>query len=107
MVGSHLDTQAPGGRFDGVLGVLAGLEAMRSIDPAGIAARRPIEIVNWTNEQGARFSLGVVGSNLFAGRVALEVLLSTRDRAGVIMGGASERHGRALTHRRLHQFLTC
>jgi len=49
MVGSHLDTQAPGGRFDGVLGVLAGLEAMRAINRAGIATRRPIEIVNWTS----------------------------------------------------------
>jgi len=49
MVGSHLDTQAPAGRFDGVLGVFAGLEAMRAINRAAIATRRPIEIVNWTS----------------------------------------------------------
>ena len=95
MVGSHLDTQAPAGRFDGVLGVFAGLEAMRAINRAGIATRRPIEIVNWTNEEGARFPPGVVGSNLFAGRVALEVLLATRDRTGVAMGDELSRIGYA------------
>ena len=95
MVGSHLDTQAPGGKFDGVLGVLAGLEVVRTLDRAGIRTRRPIEVVNWTNEEGARFPPGVVGSNLFAGRTTLEALLATRDRAGIFMGDELKRIGYA------------
>lgn len=55
-IGSHLDTQPTGGRFDGVLGVLAGLETLRALDEAGIRTRAPILLVNWTNEEGARFS---------------------------------------------------
>ncbi|MEH2529043.1 N-carbamoyl-L-amino-acid hydrolase [Bradyrhizobium sp. AZCC 1588] len=95
MVGSHLDTQAPGGRFDGVLGVLAGLEVVRTLNRAGIRTRRAIEVVNWTNEEGARFPPGVVGSNLFAGRTTLETLLQTRDRAGILMGDELKRIGYA------------
>ncbi|WP_346659343.1 allantoate amidohydrolase [Bradyrhizobium sp. 164] len=95
MLGSHLDTQAPGGRFDGVLGVLAGLEAVRTLDRAAIRTRRAIEVVNWTNEEGARFPPGVVGSNLFAGRTTLETLLQTRDRAGILMGDELKRIGYA------------
>lgn len=93
MMGSHLDTQAPGGRFDGVLGVLAGLEIMRTLDRVGIKTRRAIEVVNWTNEEGARFPPGVVGSNLFAGRTTLEALYQTRDRAGIFMGDELKRIG--------------
>lgn len=93
MMGSHLDTQAPGGRFDGVLGVLAGLEVVRTLDRAGIRTRRAIEVVNWTNEEGARFPPGVVGSNLFAGRTTLEALYQTRDRAGIFMGDELKRIG--------------
>jgi N-carbamoyl-L-amino-acid hydrolase len=95
LMGSHLDTQAPGGKFDGVLGVLAGLEAVRTLDRAGIRTRRAIEVVNWTNEEGARFPPGVVGSNLFAGRTTLEALLQTRDRAGILMGDELQRIGYA------------
>ncbi len=60
MAGSHLDTQSPGGKFDGVLGVLAALEAVRAMNRAGVTTRRPIEIVNWTNEEGARFWPGLM-----------------------------------------------
>lgn len=95
MMGSHLDTQMPGGRFDGVLGVLAGLAVVRALNAAGIVTRRPIEVVNWTNEEGARFPPGVVGSNLFAGRTTLETLLATRDRAGLLMGDELKRIGYA------------
>lgn len=95
MAGSHLDTQAPGGRFDGVLGVLAGLEAIRTLNREGVRTRRPIEIVNWTNEEGARFPPGVVGSNLFAGRTTLDALLATRDRSGILMGDELARIGYA------------
>ncbi|MFP4125599.1 MAG: Zn-dependent hydrolase [Alphaproteobacteria bacterium] len=67
LVGSHLDSQITGGRFDGVVGVLAGLEAVRAIQDAGITPRRPIEVVNWTNEEGARFSPPMMASAVFAG----------------------------------------
>ena len=95
LMGSHLDTQMPGGRFDGVLGVLAGLAVVRALDAAGIRPRRPIEVVNWTNEEGARFPPGVVGSNLFAGRTTLDALLATRDRSGLLMGDELKRIGYA------------
>ena len=55
-IGSHLDTQPTGGKYDGVLGVLAGLEVIRSIRDMGIRTRRPIVVVNWTNEEGTRFA---------------------------------------------------
>ena len=56
MVGSHLDTQPTGGKYDGVLGVLAGLEIIRTLNETGIKTKHPIEVVNWTNEEGTRFS---------------------------------------------------
>ncbi|ESR22478.1 Zn-dependent hydrolase [Lutibaculum baratangense] len=67
MVGSHLDTQPTGGRYDGVLGVLAGLEIVRTLDDLGIRTRRPIEVVNWTNEEGTRFAPAMLASGVFAG----------------------------------------
>lgn len=67
MIGSHLDTQVNGGRFDGIAGVLAGLEVVRCLDDAGHVTRRPIVIVNWTNEKDARFSPPMIGSGVFAG----------------------------------------
>lgn len=72
LIGSHLDTQANGGRFDGIAGVLAGLELVRSLNDAGHVTKRPIEIVNWTNEEGARFSPPMVASGCFAGAYALD-----------------------------------
>lgn len=54
IIGSHLDTQWAGGRFDGIMGVLSGLEILRTLDDASITTRRPVEVVNWTNEEGAR-----------------------------------------------------
>ena len=62
MTGSHLDSQPRGGRFDGVYGVLAGLEALQAIDEAGVKTRRPIELVAWTNEEGGRFPPCTMGS---------------------------------------------
>lgn len=67
LIGSHLDTQPHGGRFDGVLGVLAGLEVVRALNEHGIETERPIAIVNWTNEEGVRFKPGLTGSAGFAG----------------------------------------
>lgn len=67
LVGSHLDTQPHGGRFDGVLGVLAGLETVRALNAAGIETERPVTVVNWTNEEGVRFQPGLTGSAGFVG----------------------------------------
>ncbi|WP_028035766.1 M20 family metallo-hydrolase [Chelativorans sp. J32] len=67
LVGSHLDTQPHGGRFDGVLGVLAGLEILRALNDAGIKTEHPIAVVNWTNEEGVRFKPGLTGSKGFIG----------------------------------------
>src|SRR5437879_13816036 len=61
-IGSHLDTQICGGRYDGVLGVMCGLEAIRTLNDRGMRTRRPIELIMWTNEEGARFSPPQMGS---------------------------------------------
>ena len=66
-MGSHLDTQPTGGKFDGALGVLAALEALRTLHQAGYETFAPIEVVNWTNEEGARFAPAMMASGLFAG----------------------------------------
>lgn len=66
-VGSHLDTQPTGGKFDGVLGVLGGLEVIRSLNDLGIRTRHPIVVTNWTNEEGARFAPAMLASGVFAG----------------------------------------
>ena len=70
LIGSHLDTQINGGRFDGIAGVLAGLEVIRSLNDADHTTRRPIIVVDWTNEEGARFSPPMVASGVFAGKYA-------------------------------------
>ncbi len=66
-IGSHLDTQPTGGKYDGVLGVLTGLEIVRSMNEQNITTRRPIVIINWTNEEGARFAPPMLSSGVFAG----------------------------------------
>jgi len=88
MTGSHLDSQPSGGKFDGVYGVLAGLEALEAIRAAGIAPRRSIELVAWMNEEGSRFAPGMMGSSVFAGAVPLAAILPVRDAAGVAVGQA-------------------
>ena len=72
LIGSHLDTQINGGRFDGIAGVLAGLEVVHSLNDAGHDTRRPIVVVDWTNEEGARFSPPMVASGVFTGRYGLD-----------------------------------
>lgn len=72
LVGSHLDTQIAGGRYDGIVGVLAGLEILRTLNDQGIVTRRPIEVVNWTNEEGARFQPPMVAAGVFAGVYSLD-----------------------------------
>ena len=66
-MGSHLDTQPTGGKYDGVLGVLGGLEVVRTLNDLGIATRRPIVVTNWTNEEGTRFAPAMLASGVFAG----------------------------------------
>jgi beta-ureidopropionase / N-carbamoyl-L-amino-acid hydrolase len=102
--GSHLDTVPTGGRFDGVFGVLAGLEVLRAIDEAGITTRAPLELVNWTNEEGSRFRPAMMGSRVHAGDMALEDALAITDDKGVSVRDAlraSEQAGPiAPAHRR-------
>ncbi|SIO45132.1 N-carbamoyl-L-amino-acid hydrolase [Paraburkholderia phenazinium] len=86
--GSHLDTQPEGGRFDGVYGVLAALEVVRTLNDAGIETDKPIEIVVWTNEEGARFTPAMLGSAAFAGVMPLEQALNARDADGVSVADA-------------------
>ena len=72
VAGSHMDSQPAGGRFDGIFGVLAGLEALEALDDAGIATERPLDVVAWTNEEGGRFAPGAMGSAVFAGHMRLK-----------------------------------
>jgi len=88
LIGSHLDTQIAGGRFDGIVGVLAGLEIARTLNDHGVETRRPIEIVNWSNEEGARFGPPMSASAVFAGLQSLDWGLSRADADGVLFGEA-------------------
>jgi N-carbamoyl-L-amino-acid hydrolase len=83
IAGSHMDSQPAGGRFDGIFGVLAGLEALEALDDAGIATERPLDVVAWTNEEGGRFAPGAMGSAVFGGHMRLEDCLALADAAGV------------------------
>jgi N-carbamoyl-L-amino-acid hydrolase len=93
LCGSHLDSVARGGRFDGVLGVLAGLEVLRSIADAGIETRRPVGLVNFTNEEGARFEPAMMSSGVLAGAQDFDHVYATRDREGLVFGEELERIG--------------
>lgn len=84
--GSHLDTVPTGGRFDGVFGVLAGLEVLRVLD--GTPLPCPLELVVWTNEEGSRFAPAMMGSRVHAGALPLDVALMTRDDDGVTVAEA-------------------
>ncbi|WP_321949241.1 Zn-dependent hydrolase [Paraburkholderia sp. J10-1] len=93
--GSHLDTQPEGGRFDGVYGVLSALEVIRTLNDAGIETERPLEIVVWTNEEGARFTPAMLGSAAFTGAMALHSALESRDAAGTSVAEALRASGYA------------
>lgn len=85
-IGSHLDTQPTGGKFDGVLGVLAGLEILRALHEAGIETEAPVTLVNWTNEEGARFSPPMMGSGAAMGIFPEAEVLAKTDSQGAIFG---------------------
>jgi N-carbamoyl-L-amino-acid hydrolase len=93
VIGSHLDTQAAGGRFDGILGVLAGLEILRTLADHDVATRRPIEVVDWSNEEGARFPPPMAASCVFAGVKPLDWLYALRDDDGLTYGEELARIG--------------
>jgi N-carbamoyl-L-amino-acid hydrolase len=94
MTGSHLDTQPTGGKFDGVYGVLAGLEVVRTLNDLGYETEAPVEVVVWTNEEGSRFSPAMIGSGVYAGVFSLAQGLGTKDNVtGVTMGAELERIG--------------
>ena len=87
-IGSHLDTQPTGGKFDGTLGVLAALEVLRTLQQAGYETFAPIEVVNWTNEEGSRFTPPMLASGVFAGVFTRDWAYSRADPAGVSFGSA-------------------
>jgi beta-ureidopropionase / N-carbamoyl-L-amino-acid hydrolase len=88
LLGSHLDSQPSGGKFDGALGVLAGLEVMRSLNDLGIVTEAPIELVNWTDEEGSRFGHSLMGSGVWAGVFSLEKAYALTDVDGVTVESA-------------------
>jgi beta-ureidopropionase / N-carbamoyl-L-amino-acid hydrolase len=92
-MGSHLDTQPTGGKFDGTLGVLAALEALRTLHRAGYETNAPIEVVNWTNEEGARFAPPMLASGVFAGVFTPDYAYARTDRDGKTFGDELRRIG--------------
>ncbi|MCE8439618.1 Zn-dependent hydrolase [Rhodovulum sulfidophilum] len=92
-VGSHLDTQPTGGKYDGVLGVLGALEAVRTMNDLGIRTRHPIVVTNWANEEGARFAPAMLASGVFAGVHSLDYAYSRQDLEGLSYGDELARIG--------------
>ncbi len=92
-VGSHLDTQPTGGKYDGVLGVLGGLEIIRTLNDLDIKTKHPIVVVNWTNEEGTRFAPAMVASGVFAGVHKLDWAYAREDADGKTLGQELKRIG--------------
>jgi beta-ureidopropionase / N-carbamoyl-L-amino-acid hydrolase len=93
MTGSHLDTQPTGGKFDGVYGVLAGLEVIESLNDHAVATAHPIEVSVWCNEEGSRFPMAMMGSAVWSGRLALDTAHGLTDRAGISVRHELQRAG--------------
>ena len=87
-IGSHLDTQPTGGKYDGVLGTLAALEVIHTLNRLEIETEAPICLVNWTNEEGSRFAPAVMGSAAYAGLYSTQDILARQDVDGVTVGDA-------------------
>ncbi len=92
-MGSHLDTQPTGGKYDGVLGVLGALETVRTMNDLGIKTKHPIVVVNWTNEEGTRFAPAMLASGVFAGRHTQDWAYDRVDAEGKKFGDELKRIG--------------
>lgn len=107
-VGSHLDTQPTGGKYDGVLGVLGGLEIIRTLNELGIKTKHPIVVTNWTNEEGTRFAPAMLASGVFAGKHTQDWAYDRVDAAGKKFGDELERIGwkgdEKVGDRKMHAF---
>ncbi len=87
-IGSHLDTQPTGGKFDGILGTLAALEVVRTLNAAGIETETPLCVINWTNEEGSRFAPAMMASGTYAGDFTAEDILARKDAEGITVAQA-------------------
>ncbi|WP_196778376.1 Zn-dependent hydrolase [Thalassorhabdomicrobium marinisediminis] len=107
-VGSHLDTQPTGGKYDGVLGVLGGLEIIRTMNDLDIKTKHPIVVTNWTNEEGTRFAPAMLASGVFAGKHELQWAYDREDAKGKKFGDELERIGwkgdEKVGDRKMHAF---
>ena len=107
-MGSHLDTQPTGGKYDGVLGVLAGLEVVRSLNNLGIKTKHPIVVTNWANEEGARFAPAMLASGVFAGIHTQDYAYGRKDQTGLTYGDELARIGwrgeEAVGARKMHAY---
>jgi N-carbamoyl-L-amino-acid hydrolase len=92
-IGSHLDTQPTGGKYDGILGTLAALEVVRTLNDAEIETEMPICVINWTNEEGSRFAPAMMASATYAGDYTTEDIWSRKDASGVTVGEALDEIG--------------
>jgi N-carbamoyl-L-amino-acid hydrolase len=95
LMGSHLDSQPSGGKFDGALGVIAGLEVMRTLNDLGHVTRRPVVLVNWTDEEGTRFGRSLMGSGVWAGVYPQAEIFASTDTAGITVKQALDAIGYA------------
>jgi beta-ureidopropionase / N-carbamoyl-L-amino-acid hydrolase len=107
-VGSHLDTQPTGGKYDGVLGVLGGLEIIRTLNDLGIKTKHPIVVTNWTNEEGTRYAPAMLASGVFAGKHAPDLAHARVDADGKTFGNELQRIGwkgeEKVGDRKMHAF---
>ncbi|MBN8971767.1 MAG: Zn-dependent hydrolase [Rhizobiales bacterium] len=108
-IGSHLDTQPTGGKYDGILGTLAALEVVRTLNDAGIETETPLCIINWTNEEGSRFAPAMMASATYAGDYTTDDIWSRKDAAGVTvkeaLDGIGYRGEEPVGQRKLGAFL--
>ena len=93
LIGSHGDSQPLGGRYDGIYGVLAGLEVLLSLNDQHIETERPIDLVMWTNEEGARFAPAMMGAAVFTGKLSLEDAYNKQDKDGITVKSELARIG--------------
>ncbi|MGH7277235.1 MAG: M20/M25/M40 family metallo-hydrolase, partial [Candidatus Rokuibacteriota bacterium] len=93
MMGSHVDSVPTGGKYDGQLGVLCGLEAIRALDDHRVRTRHPVTLAIFTNEEGARFQPAMIASGVMAGKIALEDAYNARDKDGLRLVDELERIG--------------